>query len=105
MKGRINMKFKRFCIALMAALTVATSCASVNAATTKYKVGDVNKDGTVDINDVTLIQIYLSGDRRNIDTALADFNGSGTVDIFDCTTMQLFFNQEIRQYGDYLYTI
>lgn len=29
----------------MAALTVATSCASVNAATTIYKVGDVNKDG------------------------------------------------------------
>ncbi len=103
MKGRINMKFKRFCIALMAALTVATSFASANAATTKYKVGDVNKSGTVNINDVTLIQIYLSGKRKNIDISLADFDGSEIVNIFDCTTMQLFFNQEIRQYGDYLY--
>ena len=95
-------KRKVISIVTAVAILIVTSCVTSNAAT-KYKVGDVNKDGVISINDVTLIQLYLSNDLRTIDLSLADFNGSGSVDIFDCTTMQLYFNQEIRLYGDYLY--
>ena len=92
-------KRKVISIVTAVAILIVTSCVTSNAAT-KYKVGDVNKDGVISINDVTLIQLYLSNDLRTIDLSLADFNGSGSVDIFDCTTMQLYFNQEIRLYGD-----
>ena len=95
-------KRKVISIVTAVAILIVTSCVTSNAAT-KYKVGDVNKDGVISINDVTLIQLYLSNDLRTMDLSLADFNGSGSVDIFDCTTMQLYFNQEIRLYGDYLY--
>lgn len=73
-------KRKVISIVTAVAILIVTSCVTSNAAT-KYKVGDVNKDGVISINDVTLIQLYLSNDLRTIDLSLADFNGSGSVDI------------------------
>ena len=62
-------KRKVISIVTAVAILIVTSCVTSNAAT-KYKVGDVNKDGVISINDVTLIQLYLSNDLRTIDLSV-----------------------------------
>ena len=56
------------------------------------KVGDVDLDGYIDINDVTAIQRHLCEletlDEKNL--VLADTNGDGTVDISDATHLQMY---------------
>jgi len=54
---------------------------------TTYDMGDVNHDGNVDINDVTLLIDYLlsGGDGIYVDTA--DVDGDGDVSIADVTAM------------------
>ena len=50
--------------------------------------GDVNGDGSVDINDVTaLIAYVLTGDATGIDLRAADVNNDEEVDINDVTTL------------------
>lgn len=50
--------------------------------------GDVNGNGTVDINDVTaLIQYVLTGSTTGINLSNADVNGNGPVDINDVTAL------------------
>lgn len=50
--------------------------------------GDVNKDGIVDINDVTvLIDYLLNGNGGSIDLVAADVNGDGAIDIEDVTLL------------------
>ena len=57
-----------------------------------YDIGDVNLDGTVNIDDVTAIQKYLA----ELETlseeqpALADTNGDGAIDISDATHLQMY---------------
>ncbi|WP_407385481.1 dockerin type I domain-containing protein [Ruminococcus sp.] len=51
--------------------------------------GDVNGDGVVDINDVTILHRYLANmDVDYIDLDLADFNEDGNVDLIDATLLQ-----------------
>lgn len=58
----------------------------------KVKLGDVNGDNSVNINDVTVIQRYLA----ELDTLggiylhAADVNQDGTVDIADATAIQMY---------------
>lgn len=60
----------------------------------KITLGDVNSDGTVDVNDVTLVQLYLAGAPDiilNEDAlAAADFNQDGQIDVIDVTAIQYF---------------
>lgn len=52
--------------------------------------GDANRDGSVDIKDVTLIQRWLAGliTDSQLNLAVCDVNGDGNIDIKDCTLMQ-----------------
>lgn len=55
-------------------------------------IGDVNKDGKLDVLDETLLQNYFAG-KMNLDeteTLLADLDNSGLVDATDLTYMQLY---------------
>lgn len=55
-----------------------------------YEMGDVNHDGQININDVTLIQLYLANMMpENFDPELADLNNSGDISIFDATLLQI----------------
>ena len=50
--------------------------------------GDLNRDGFINISDVTsLIDYLLSGDDSQISTKNADVNGDGSIDISDVTTL------------------
>ena len=56
----------------------------------KFEVGDVDRNGTVNIKDATVIQkalvdiIVLDDEQQK----LADFDGNGRVSIQDCTAIQ-----------------
>ena len=53
-----------------------------------YKVGDVNRDGSVSIADVTaLIDYLLGGDADGIDTTAANVNGDDGISIADVTAL------------------
>lgn len=53
-----------------------------------YKIGDVDKNGIINIYDATEIQKYLVGIDGNFDISFADVDGSGLVDINDSTAVQ-----------------
>lgn len=57
-----------------------------------YEKGDVNRDGKIDITDVTAIQGYLAEllrfDKEQL--ALADFDGDGSIDVCDATGLQIY---------------
>lgn len=56
---------------------------------TEYGIMDVNHDNTVDVNDVTAIQMFLGNMSQGIfDQALADVNGDGSITIKDATEIQ-----------------
>ncbi len=53
-----------------------------------YKIGDVNKDGSVTISDVTaLIDYLLGGDESTINVLAANLNGDDGVTIADVTAL------------------
>lgn len=54
--------------------------------------GDANLDGNVDINDVTFIQLYLSGNEMLTDEQIriADVDKNKTVDVNDVTALQTY---------------
>ena len=56
------------------------------------KLGDVNSDGYVNINDVTAIQRELAEleDLNEVQELAADVNGDGVLDISDATTLQMY---------------
>lgn len=63
--------------------------------------GDINNDGTVSVDDVTALQLYISG-AENIDSAAklrADVNNDGVIDILDCTDIQLYLVGDIGKLG------
>lgn len=55
-----------------------------------YILGDVNRDGVVDIKDVTVLRRYLAGTiaEADVDLLAADCNGDGVVDIKDVTVLR-----------------
>lgn len=61
-------------------------------ASVSYQLGDVNHDGEVDIDDVTLIQKYLARidlSAETFDAGLADVNADNKITIFDATYLQM----------------
>ena len=55
-----------------------------------YLLGDVNRDGIVDIKDVTVLRRYLAGTvaEEDVDLLAADCNEDGVVDIKDVTILR-----------------
>ena len=64
-------------------------------------VGDVNKDGYLDVKDVTQLQMFLAKYKNNDGTplldeanpqdfAIADFNANNIIDVADVTEIQMF---------------
>lgn len=64
----------------------------------EYTKGDVDMNGVIDTNDVTMIQMYVVGadlgDTFNI--SLADLNDDGEISITDATLLQMFISQMIN---------
>lgn len=58
----------------------------------KTLYGDVNLDGKIDVNDVTLLQRYIAGESVLTDDAVkvADFNKDRIIDVIDVTAIQTF---------------
>lgn len=58
----------------------------------KTLYGDVNLDGKIDVNDVTLLQRYIAGESVLTDDAVkaADFNKDRIIDVLDVTAIQTF---------------
>lgn len=57
---------------------------------TEYKLGDVNFDNLIDINDVILIQMYIAkiSDFSDLQKKYADTDKNGNINIFDVTNLQ-----------------
>lgn len=55
----------------------------------EYKKGDVDKNGYVNINDVTYLQKYLVFIIESVDIDLADMDGNDRISISDCTLIQM----------------
>ena len=61
---------------------------SFTVVVTQAQKGDVNKDGRVNISDVTdLINYLLSGDAEGINLWAADVDSSGNINISDVTSL------------------
>lgn len=58
----------------------------------KTLYGDVDLDGKIDINDVTLLQRYIAGEPVLTDDSVkaADFNKDRIIDVLDVTAIQTF---------------
>ena len=85
---------------------VVVACSTVGQAATTYQKGDVNKDGNIDIIDVTLTQMYIAGDTpANFTLYYADFNGDGSITVNDISAIQLYMTKQLFIYNDYFYTV
>lgn len=71
-----------------------------NDGTDTVVYGDLNRDGTVDLTDLTLLSIYLMNTAKsNIDPEAADVQYDGTVDIADLARMKQFVSKENIKLG------
>ena len=83
----INLK-QIIAVTLTATAVAATAIVSASALDTqKY---DLNDDGRFDVQDVTYLQMYLSGNSSYVikNTKAADANGDGKIDVADVTKIQ-----------------
>lgn len=58
-------------------------------------------DGKITVDDVTLLQLFVSGD-KTIDSAAkirADVNKDGVIDVLDCTDIQLYIVGDLSKLG------
>jgi endoglucanase len=62
--------------------------------------GDIDSNGVVDITDVSLLSLYLIGDKKLSDTALkaADVDGDGDVRLTDAARMLQFLSKNITSF-------
>lgn len=79
---------KIFSAAIIMVVLVATIlCSTFAVSATSFKLGDVNKDGKVDVLDVTEIQQYIV-ELKTLDSdaqKAADVNGDGRINVNDAT--------------------
>lgn len=63
---------------------------TVEAEASEFEIGDVNKDGKLNIRDATVIQKYIAKmtDLDEEALSLADFDGNGKVNVKDATAIQ-----------------
>lgn len=77
---------------------IANAVSAVIPNEPEYTKGDVDMNGVIDTNDVTMIQMYVVGadlgDTFNI--SLADLNDDGEISITDATLLQMFISQMIN---------
>ena len=58
---------------------------------TEYGLGDVNKDGVIDIKDATYLQLFLiEKDGYTVTKELGDFNKDGKLNVSDVTAIRRF---------------
>ena len=62
-------------------ITVGDS--NVTEDVTIYLIGDVNKDGKIDANDMQRVYAHISGENKFSNLAQGDVNGDGKVDAHD----------------------
>lgn len=88
-RGIAFMRFKKLLSVALAVSMLGTSSAMLTAnaeGTTSYKLGDVNLDGKIDINDLNKLQDYIFGDFKPtadntaVFARVADINRDGAVD-------------------------
>lgn len=88
-RGIAFMRFKKLLRVALAVSMLGTSSAMLTAnaeETTSYKLGDVNLDGKIDINDLNKLQDYIFGDFKPtadntaVFARVADINRDGAVD-------------------------
>lgn len=88
-RGIAFMRFKKLLSVALAVSMLGTSSAMLTAnaeETTSYKLGDVNLDGKIDINDLNKLQDYIFGDFKPtadntaVFARVADINRDGAVD-------------------------
>ena len=85
-KGTLTGSENPYTLAMPAENVVVTA----NFIPSPFKVGDVNRDSYTNINDVTMIQMYLA-DLKELDDdelVLANTNGDTKLDIEDATHLQ-----------------
>lgn len=74
---------------------IANTVSNLIADEPEYTLGDVNMDGIIDVNDVSMIQMYVAnmelGDSFN--ASLADLDDNGEISITDATLLQIFIAQ------------
>ena len=63
-----------------------------SGASKEYKYGDVNKNGSIDVSDVTYLQMALADyfDLDSIASVLADVNDDSYIDVKDVTALQMY---------------
>lgn len=56
----------------------------------EYQLGDINLDGTLNVLDITALQMYVSknGDLTEDQLKIADIDGDGKIDVGDVTALQ-----------------
>ena len=88
-RGIAFMRFKKLLSVALAVTMLGTSSAIFTAnaeETASYKLGDVNLDGKIDINDLNKLQDYIfddfkpTADNTAVFARVADINGDGAVD-------------------------
>lgn len=73
-------------------------------------IGDVDTDGNISINDVSVIQLFISEQSTLTDKQLiaADANDDGSVDVIDATFVQMYLVHNIADgslVGQYKYIV
>lgn len=76
-------------------LDIQTSVAVVGHIDKPILTGDINSDGTVDVNDVTAGQQYLADSITLTESQInaADMDGNGTINVIDITAIQVFISE------------
>lgn len=76
-------------------LDIQTSVAVVGHIDKPILTGDINSDGTVDVNDVTAGQQYLADSITLTESQInaADMDGNGTINVNDITAIQVFISE------------
>ena len=66
----------------------------------EQKLGDVNRDGKIDIVDVTLVQSFISeiNTPTKVQLSLGDVDGSDGVNIMNATIIQQYIAEKIRRF-------
>ena len=95
---------KALSFVLVIAMLMSMACISnigVSATANTYKLGDVNRDGAVNIRDATLIQYYAAYiEELDADQLyLANVNGDDTVNVRDATYIQYYAAYMLDEYA------
>ena len=76
----------------------ATYETAIEASKSEVLLGDINKDGVVDIQDATMLQRYLAEYITSIDKTAADVNRDGKVNVRDLTQIQRYLAKYISSF-------